>query len=631
MTNSTTKELTYTLPGYGLLKVSLFPYTQAFLEFLSYYRHHERFHNTNHLGALRDIFHGAHNTRYEYIFIQWTFISELINQKENNLGLSSHRKEFGKLPGLNKWPSGAEVLQCLVLLTNMGHLPGTFAASRAWLHKLLENKESNTGFKLGLTDKDKLFLNKTLNNFDVYRIHLLNAAFLLQRYKRFGSKNSGSQFVAFGEKILNSYLSPSSTDNLGIKKLWTLYRTFRQVSFLILDCHYAPIPLSLDLSSIILNFSQLFEDFLVKESVFQLTLKRLEDLLQNTVYMSGDSLLAQARSTEQILKRFNQLEKSKGYVYNQISNIKELLEPPQLDYKEVSSIFHIPNQPEFLEPDWDTTKTIDFTYENIKGFESYFPHNPVAWEIKCRKIISNESCRVAAQFNPSKSLFRIAYSLSNKLIEHKKILIKSLKIINILVKFECKLHKEYNNRSSYDNHEKIFCFLLRATLGWDTKIKLDSPISMSSTTPFFIGRGSKVIAKEISSYIEKIRGSVSQDALHEIKLTQKILQQQSFTGYIACFVGATHVTKLIQNNRKEAEFDSIILLVNVDHRKNFAIIVEAKNQNRGHTAAQRQLRKRLNDFCPDYVKYSIEVVQSGAYAKLKIADEGVANNALKKS
>ncbi|WP_199718860.1 hypothetical protein, partial [Halorubrum sp. Atlit-9R] len=155
-----------------------------------------KFHTTNQLGSLRDVFPGSHHTRFEYIFLQWSLICAL--QKQKGLGLSAkNRKEFGKLPGLQQNPSGAEILQCLVLLCNLGHLPETFAASRAFQHLLHENPELKKGFKHGLNEP-KLF-NKNYKTYGVYDIHLLIGLFLLKRYRRHGGNED---FISFPESLL---------------------------------------------------------------------------------------------------------------------------------------------------------------------------------------------------------------------------------------------------------------------------------------------------------------------------------------------------------------------------------------------------------------------------------------------
>jgi hypothetical protein len=351
----------YNLPGYGLLSAWIYPYTQVLYRFISRYCHDVRFHHTNQLGPIRNILHGAHHSRYEHLFIQWTLISELKMQKMGDLGLASLCKDFGKLPGFNKCPSAAEVLQCLVLLTNMGELPETFAASRAWLHRLRTNEESRIGFRGGLAREDKKTLDRLLDDSSDYQIHLLNAAFLLQRYKRAGGKNA--DFVSFGEKLLRAFMAQGSGDDERIEKLWVLYTNVRRASSLILDSHYAPVPFSLDLASIMLNFEDLSEDVLVKKSAFQSALQQLEMVLLDSVHMSGNSLLAAARSTEQTLERISQT----NVAWDRVSVIKDLLAPPRDNggrpAEKVKGIFNTPLQ--FRRPDWDPDKMLELTYDNI--------------------------------------------------------------------------------------------------------------------------------------------------------------------------------------------------------------------------------------------------------------------------
>ncbi len=606
------KELTYNLPGYGILKARVFPYTQVFFQFLSHYQYDIKFHHTNQLGALRDIFHGSHHTRYEYIFTQWTLISELCNHK--GLGLSAQKEQFGKLASLDKFPSGAEILQCLVLLTNMGHLPGTFAASRAWLHRLKCHSQTRQSFRNGLPSEDREYFDNVLSEFNVYKIHLINAAFLLQRYKRFGGNEL--DYVSFGQKLLREFITPS-TDNssIGISKLISLYKNIRQLSFLVLDSHYSPVPFSIDFSSILLNFNQIFEDTFVKESIFRLALNQLEGVLQNSVYMSGNSLLATARRTESILEQFN-LRKPDC---SKVSVIRDILEPPQLTSKPTSSIFHSDNQLNFPEPDWDTEKIIELTYNNIQNFSLSFPKDVVEWETNRRISIGKLSCRVAAQFNPSGTVFRAAYALNNKSLMTSDCndILKALKIINEVVQFEMELDREYLNSLNQDNHEKIFQFLLRATFGWQTRLRLEFP-QVHGCTPFPINRGAKVTAECIGNYINKTKDSISKDTLNELDLIKEIVNNLNYRGQVICFLGSTKVFNSLDNT-EEAELDGIIFFPAKNPSDYFAIVVEAKNHAGGNTAARKQLGKRLKKICPGYIQYEIqEVGQKGAFASLKI-------------
>lgn len=615
----------YNLPGYGLLSAWVYPYTQVLYRFLGRYCHDVRFHHTNQLGPLRNILHGAHHTRYEHIFTQWTLISELNLQKIGDLGLSSLCKDFGKLPGFDRCPSAAEVLQCLVLLTNMGELPETSAASRAWLHRLRTDENTRTGFRSGLAREDKKIFDRLLNGFSDYQIHLLNAAFLLQRYKRAGGQNT--DFVSFGEKLLRAFMTRESGDNGRVEKLWLLYTNVSRASSLILDSHYAPVPFSLDLASIMLNFEDLSEDVLVKKSAFQAALQQLETVLLDSVHMSGNALLAAARSTEQTLERINQAD----IAWDRVGIIKNLLAPPRENgdwpgERSSRAVFNTPLQ--FRSPDWDTDKTIELTYDNItdpnvlasENYSSLFPKDAVQWSMTRRAHINKRSCRVGATLDPQGSTFRTVYALSADL-PVKQGLVTTLRIVHEALKFELELAKGgYSGRNSFEhrNWEKMLLLLLRAILGWDTKPNSKPLPAQGTATPLFIERGSRTMADAISSYIRSVSHQISKDDLHELRTTYDVVGKQNYTGPMICFLGATEIEK---GKRTIAEFDGVLLFPALNPYRKFAVIVEAKNQRNAHTAARKQLNKRLQELCPDYMDYEVEDVhKKGAYATLRLHD-----------
>lgn len=615
----------YNLPGYGLLSAWIYPYTQVLSRFLGRYCHDVRFHHTNQLGPLRNILQGAHHTRYEHLFTQWALIDELKMQKIGDLGLGSLCKDFGKLPGFDKCPSAAEVLQCLVLLTNMGELPETSAASRAWLHKLRTDEAARTGFRSGLAREDKKIFDRLLDDFGDYQIHLLNAAFLLQRYKRAGGKNT--DFVTFSEKLLRAFMTRSSADNARIGKLWLLYTNVNRASTLILDSHYAPVPFSLDLASIMLNFEDLSEDVLVKKSAFQSALQQLELVLLDSVHMSGSSLLAAARSTEQTIERMGQAD----IAWDRVSVIKDVLAPPRENGglpadRARRAIFNTPLQ--FRRPDWDTEKTIELTYDNItdpnliasENYSSLFPKDAVGWSMNRRQLINKRSCRVAATMDPQGSTFRAVYALGADLSERQR-LVTALRIVREALKFELDLAKRgYSGRNSSEhaNHEKMLLFLLRAILGWDTKPNSRPLPAQGTATPLFLKRGNRAMADAISAYVGSVGDQISKDDLHELRVTLDVVGEQNYTGPMVCFLGTTEIER---EAKTIAEFDGVLLFPAMDPRRKFAVIVEAKNQRHGHTAARKQLNKRLQELCPSYMSYEVrEVHKKGACATLWLHD-----------
>lgn len=616
----------YNLPGFGLLSAWIFPYTRVLYGFLSRYRHDVRFHHTNQLGPIRNILHGVHHSRYEYIFTQWTLISELKTQGIGDPGLNSAYKEFGKLPGFDKYPTAAEVLQCLVLLTNMGHLPETFAASRAWLHRLRTDENTLAGFRGGLAREDKKILDEALRHSSDYQIHLLNAAFLLQRYKRAGGKNA--DFVSFGEKLLRAFLTRGSrSDDEKTEKLWLLYSNVRRASSLILDSHYAPVPFSLDLASIMLNFKNLSEDFLVRRSPFQSALQQLEMLLLDSVHMSGDSLLAAARSTEQTLERINRAD----VAWDRVGAIKSVLAPTQGNGERPAEdrgadIFNTPLQ--FRRPDWDRHKTIQLTYDNIadpeliasEDYSSLFPTDVVEWSTTRRKSISKRRCRVAATLNPHGSIFRAVYALSNDLPD-RIALVTALRIVHEALRFEFALAKGgYSGRNSLEqgNRERMLLFLLKSIFGWNTVPNLRPLPTRGSATPLFVERGSRVMAEAISDYMQSLDTQISSDNLHELRVTCESVRRLNYNGPIVCFLGSTEIES---DANTAAEFDGVLLFPAMDPCQKVAVIVEAKNRRNGHSLARKQLTQRLQELCPSYMRYEVEDVhKKGAYATLRLYD-----------
>ena len=140
----------YHLPGVGTLEVRLLPYTEHIINFLDHYGHIKKLHETNQLGSLRQLYQGAHHTRYEYVFLQWAIADRLSEKSENlsnQIGLSSEQTKLPKVKQLSKHASGLEVLQCLSLLTNVGHFKETFAGSRALLCLLKRDADFRSSFR----------------------------------------------------------------------------------------------------------------------------------------------------------------------------------------------------------------------------------------------------------------------------------------------------------------------------------------------------------------------------------------------------------------------------------------------------------------------------------------------------
>lgn len=596
----------YNLPGFGMLEVSLYPYTQVLYDFLKPHEYEKKFHETNQLGSLRDVFPGSHHTRYEYIFLQWSLICAL--QRQKGLGLSSkNRKEFGKFPSFAENPSGAEILQCLVLLCNMGHFPETFASSRALQNLLHERSDLRKGFREGLGEPE--IFKEMYNSNDIYNIHLIVALYLLKRYKRYGGTDD---YVSFPQSLLKGYIQQKDSDAPSLKRLFELYKSIRTLSFLILDSLYSPVPFSLDISSILLDFENVFEDILIRTSQLRVALKNLETVLQDTVYLNPNALLATQRVSEGLLEKFNKANRS----WWKISVVRDLFEPKSNDY-EVTSIFN-GGRSHYTPPDWDLERVLQVDFSVNAKNRSEFPLDLVSWESSIRNTIGKTACRVGAQFDPSYSLFRIAFGLNGK-VSNQVSVTKSLSIINQISKFPPLFNIEQS--SNFANKERMFRFVLKSVFGSKCIFKLDWVADPTELGPFFFLKGTVLAVQHVSRYITSARNNISADRLHEMELTKKVIQLIGHRGPILAYVGSTELKYNPKNSNNDAEFDGIVVFPQKDPKEFFMVVVEAKNQRNGHTYARKQLSKRMNELQNrhSFLKTSIvEIAHEGAYAKITL-------------
>lgn len=185
------REIKYNLPGHGFTNCYLFEKAAELIDIFTEKGLIEKMKNTYQLGTMKYVYPGAHHTRYEYVFTQLLLISNLTTYKRNaerNVDISigsnlKEYKEFGKV-------SGADVMQCLALLSNAGHMYDTFTASRILLKLLQKSKIENTNFykiyKKNLPRQAISAFDEILNKSNYYKLHLFNMMHLIKGMIRKG-------------------------------------------------------------------------------------------------------------------------------------------------------------------------------------------------------------------------------------------------------------------------------------------------------------------------------------------------------------------------------------------------------------------------------------------------------------
>lgn len=577
-----TRSFSYNIPGSGNIKTLLFDHTVQCYDFLERYHHITKLKRINQLGRLRDVFPGAHHNRYEYVYLQWALVTELVKQKGNH-GLGTRRDFYGKINGSSSFPTSAELLQCLILVCNIGYSESTFAGNRAWLALIQKNRRLKMSFKSGLPTLAGPIFEKIVNDFDFYNFNHLVSLFLLQRYKR-----TDDGHIDFLTRLLIGYLNRES-DNIHKVRIWEFYNNIRRISFLTLDSFYSPVPFSLRLTSIVLSFDEYYEDMILRETGYSKALTELEIVLQNTVYLSPASIICTSKATRQIIDVLS-LNVEDFYSH---SSLKKLLQTN--------------NNNSYLveDPNWSFEQTLHLNFEKPKGFVSTVINDPVNLENGILNRIGKTKIELGLSFNPNRTTIKL--SISNKQMEFKDRLSTSLKIGNEVKKFLNEFSSDYKNPHEISNSKEILTFLLKSVFGWQQRFIIDQKDNRYN--PIFIEYGKANMEKAIQTYYDRVSPNLNKDDLFEISQLKETVQRFGYSGLMLCFVGATKVLSPNQTNLS-AEFDGVLIFPNRKITEEFMYIIEVKNLTRGFTQAHKQLQSRLRQILPPEINWRLSKLNS---------------------
>ena len=612
------KKIKYNLSGHGQLTLYLYQYAEKLFEVVCSHNYDAKFNQTNQLGALKRVLPGAHYTRYEYILLQWYLIHELKQRKlDTGLGSNGSILQGFEVEGLDAL-TGGDLLQCLVLLTNMGHFPDTFSASRVWLQMLKNNTaQVRTGLFNGLEKSEKDYVRTILESNDVHKIHYANTLFML---RRMGNSPKSKPITNFASSLFLEYVNRGTDD---LKKYWKTHSMIRNLAYIILDSSYAPIPLNIELASVISNMEQIFGINLNSNNPMTMAIKQLDKVLEDSVYLTGNSLIATAIRSDELENKFyaaqsNNIIKADGLTvkpeFHKSQFIRDILEPTKKDSNLLSRIFNEYSSYEVPSINWDTENVLEIKYGQVSNFSGMFKQELYNWEKELHQECGTSSCNVAIFSNPTKDHLRIVFSRHTG--KTQKLQVSSLfKFIARIVDDSIKrLSSEYHNDEyRIENLKSIFEHVLKGVTNWGYEFTFEwQGIKNSSETPFFFGKGSKRIASRIDEYINKASPFVSDDMLHEFKCTREMLNSINYRGLILAYIGAT---KLWDGNSNDAraEFDGIVIFPNT-FDDTMVTIIEGKNKDHGHTEARKQLTKRMK-LLNDTFEYSlVDISTSGAYS-----------------
>ncbi|WP_269851707.1 hypothetical protein [Methanosarcina horonobensis] len=134
--------LKYHVPGLGELKSDLYENSSKAYNLLKENGHIDRLKSIDQLGVIRNVYEGAHHSRWEYVMLQLGVLHRL-NTTDFDLGFKPS-KGTGLSSNVsigNNKPTYFEIIQMWILLLNMGHLPGTFSSEKALIKCIKEDSK----------------------------------------------------------------------------------------------------------------------------------------------------------------------------------------------------------------------------------------------------------------------------------------------------------------------------------------------------------------------------------------------------------------------------------------------------------------------------------------------------------
>jgi len=306
----------YFIPGIGIynLDIEKAKPVKILYDFLDEVGEIDRLKNLDHLGVVREVIDGARHSRFDYIALIFALIDQW-DQKVDEIHASSGEAE------------GKNLIKCWALLFNIGHLEWTFFTERILLEVLCE-EGLHTKLIEGIKDEkvrkkaEKIFESNDYNHF--YQIlAYLRFECLCKECKKYKDEiNKGNKIyekwfkrykLMFRKYIVDDFSYKVEKGSIIYSK--SLYRTVRNIAFLLLDSFYTPS--GLNLSPVLLfDNPELIRSIVFGETEISNTLKFLNRQLYKSVYLNEKVLavhsLYYSPLKEELLKKVEDLKNGKN-------------------------------------------------------------------------------------------------------------------------------------------------------------------------------------------------------------------------------------------------------------------------------------------------------------------------------
>lgn len=560
-------EINYNLPGFGFASCYLFDTAAQFMDLFDKHDLIEKTKMTCQLGTMKYVYPGAHHTRYEYIFSQLMLISNVTVAKGNaqcnvDISLGCNLNEF---ESFSTKATGSDIMQCLAILSNVGHMYDTFTSTKI-LTKLLQKSKKCDGqfyaiFKRNLPKELHISFDDLLNKSNYYKLHLYNMIHLL---KGMANTKQNEDLCCFGIKILSLLINPDLIKNDATARIFYLYKKIRKIAYLSVDMIYTPASFGANLDRMLYMIPTYVDELFIDDSPMNQAILQLEDIIHRQIYDSPKCILNSTRIEQENFDLYCSAIGSIKNIYDIRNMIREFEKP--------FDKLHSTKQPKVMKKLIDNSELcLAVEANNIKDILNY--DNSIIKSLPTSRIV------FGTQLSQNLSKITSAFGLLSR-------------------EFICQdsqtiLYKVLNTKL-YDATKKdeLIKFAIKSLFKYnDFYFKLSSPSGLSINDCIIIGNGCKNVAKKIKNSFS-INNVPDKNKLHEILSCAIILEQMEYSGLVLCFVGGIKANEFKKTQNID-ELDGLIYFPSRESKKPFAVIVEAKNNNKGETEAEAQLSKTL--------------------------------------
>ncbi len=395
------KRINVTLPSLGKINVNFYCSSAEICDL--YYKRDEfnRQKNIKHLGLISTVFEGASHSRYEYLMLQ-AGLSDIFD----NLHKGSTTASQGniKVGGVNYLGNG--LLKSWFLLSNFGHAKNTIGDEKVLLLLSLRNRGFLSQLISPIKDNDlREWSLEKIENFQYTDFHHILS--IRRVYKELPRQlERKERIINLYKLLLLDYEKINlKVNRLKLDQLKRIYKTIRSLSIVEIDGLHSHIPISVDLTSIILSLDSIENSY--RNTYLIDSLKPILSKMYDDIYLDKD-VLATQRDYE--LKCFDYIHKqpktSASYEKLIIKALQEGISP--LGKSKLTSFARL-SITKKMQPDtkfYDEVRNIQTVKRGCKGVDSSLDENKITFVRYADFFIDKEIFSIC-------NLPRLVFNISN--------------------------------------------------------------------------------------------------------------------------------------------------------------------------------------------------------------------------